>query len=49
MKAEPRPDDPDGFVLCEVNVSSVSPFPAWSAVPLVDAVKARLEARRRAA
>ena len=35
----------DGFVLCEVNVSSVSPFPPSSIVPLVEAVRARLAVR----
>lgn len=35
------------YVLCEVNVSSVSPFPQSSIAPLVDAVKAKLSADRR--
>ncbi len=32
------------FVLCEINVSSVSPFPPSAIAPLVEAVKARLRA-----
>jgi hypothetical protein len=39
---EPAPDGAPRFVLCEVNVSSVSPFPPSSIAPLVDAVKQRL-------
>jgi hypothetical protein len=31
-------------VLCEINVSSVSPFPPSSIAPLVEAVKAKLAA-----
>lgn len=46
MFGEPAADDPHRFVLCEVNVSSVSPFPASCLAPLVAAVKARLAARR---
>jgi hypothetical protein len=38
---------PGAFVLCEINVSSVSPFPPSATGPLVAAVKARLAARRR--
>ncbi len=38
---------PGGYVLCEINVSSVSPFPPSSIAPLVDAVKARLAALGR--
>ena len=44
---EPRPDDPQRFVLCEVNVSSLSPFPPASIAPLVDAVRWRIADRRR--
>ena len=36
------PGEAQGYVLCEVNVSSVSPFPPSSIVPLVEAVKAKL-------
>jgi hypothetical protein len=39
---EPAPDGAPRFVLCEVNASSVSPFPPSSIAPLVDAVKRRL-------
>jgi hypothetical protein len=33
------------YVLCEINVSSVSPFPPSSITPLVEAVQARLASR----
>jgi hypothetical protein len=36
---EPAPDGGPRFVLCEVNVSSASPFPPSSIAPLVDAMK----------
>jgi hypothetical protein len=42
MFGEPAPDAGPHFVLCEVNVSSVSPFPPPSIAPLVDAMKRRL-------
>ena len=42
MLGEPRADNPLGFVLCEVNVSSVSPFPPSAVAPLVNALRARL-------
>jgi hypothetical protein len=38
----------DRYVLCEVNVSSVSPFPPSCIVPLVDAMARRLRRARRA-
>lgn len=47
MFGEPTADQPERFVLCEVNVSSVSPFPPSSIAPLVAAVKARLAAPRK--
>jgi hypothetical protein len=37
----------DGFVLCEINVSSVSPFPPSSIAPLVAAVQSRLARGQR--
>lgn len=40
---EPTPGEPERFVLCEINVSSVSPFPPSSIEPLVAAVKSRIE------
>lgn len=46
MFGEPTALDPHRFVLCEVNVSSVWPFPPSSTPSLVAAVKARLAARR---
>jgi hypothetical protein len=36
----------DAFVLCEINVSSVAPFPDSAIAPLVEATVARLEANR---
>ena len=41
------PGETDRFVLCEVNVSSVSPFPPPSIAPLASAVKSRLDGFRR--
>ncbi len=38
--------EPGGHVLCEINVSSVSPFPPSVIGPLVEAVRALTEARR---
>jgi len=35
--------EPERFVLCEINVSSVSPFPPSAIKPLVEATKARLQ------
>lgn len=45
---DPAPGEVQGYVLCEVNVSSVSPFPPSSVAPLVEAVKAKLGGRRSA-
>lgn len=42
LLGEATVDQPERFVLCEVNVSSVSPFPPSSIEPLVAAVKARI-------
>ncbi len=42
MLGDPAPGEAQGHVLCEVNVSSVSPFPPSAIAPLVEAVKARL-------
>jgi hypothetical protein len=42
MLGEPTADQLEHFVLCEINVSSVSPFPASSIEPLVAAVKERI-------
>ena len=36
---------PERYVLCEINVSSVSPFPPSCIAPLVDMLKARLRSR----
>jgi hypothetical protein len=42
LLGEPRPGDPQPWVLCEINVSSVSPFPPASIAPLVQAVRHRI-------
>ena len=42
-EATEAPGQPGRFVLCEINVSSVSPFPPSSIAPLVAAVKSRLD------
>jgi hypothetical protein len=42
MFGEPTPEQPERFVLCEINVSSVLPFPPSAIGPLVSAVGARL-------
>lgn len=42
MHREPTAQEPVGYVLCEINVSSVSPFPPSAIAPLVQAVSARL-------
>jgi hypothetical protein len=48
MFGERAPGAPERYVLCEVNVSSVSPFPPSSIEPLVAATKARLAGRAAA-
>ncbi|MBB3176665.1 Cj0069 family protein [Variovorax sp. Sphag1AA] len=45
MFGEPASGQDDRYVLCEINVSSVSPFPPSCIEPLVRAVKSRLAAR----
>ena len=45
MFGTPGADGDERYVLCEINVSSVSPFPPSSIAPLVAAVKARLASR----
>ena len=37
----------DTYVLCEINVSSVAPYPEWAVPSLVDATAVRVEAARR--
>jgi hypothetical protein len=43
MFGEPLADAPERFVLCEINVSSVAPFPDSAIQPLVLAVQRRLQ------
>jgi len=45
MFGEPTAGEHERHVLCEINVSSVSPFPPSSIEPLVRAVKARIALR----
>jgi hypothetical protein len=42
MLGDSAPDQEQAYVMCEVNVSSVSPFPPSSIAPLVQAVQAML-------
>jgi ABC-type transporter Mla MlaB component len=42
LLGEPAAGGEDRFVLCEINVSSVSPFPLSSIAPFVEAVRAKL-------
>ena len=42
MLGEPMADGAERYVLCEINVSSVSPFPPSAIGPLVDAVRRRI-------
>jgi hypothetical protein len=48
MFGEPAPDGTERFVLCEINVSSVSPFPPASIAPLVAAIQSHLPRRTAA-
>jgi hypothetical protein len=45
MLGDSAPGEAARYVLCEVNVSSVSPFPPSAIVPLVEAVRSKLGAR----
>ena len=45
IPGEPSPDGAPRYVLCEINVSSVSPFPTSCIAPLVAAVKGRVQDR----
>lgn len=44
MLGERTANETERYVLCEINVSSVSPFPPSAIEPLVGAVKERLAA-----
>lgn len=46
LLGERAPADPERYVLCEINVSSVSPFPAAAIGPLVEATRAALSRNR---
>jgi hypothetical protein len=45
MLGAPDAEGEERYVLCEINVSSVSPFPPSSIEPLVEAIKGRLARR----
>ena len=45
MFGEPSASEPERFVLCEINVSSVSPFPPSCIAPIVEATTTVLERR----
>jgi len=45
IPGEPSPDGTPRYVLCEINVSSVSPFPPSCIAPLVAAVQRRVDGR----
>ena len=45
IPGEASPDGTPGYVLCEINVSSVSPFPPSAIAPLAAAVKRRVHGR----
>jgi len=47
LHGEPAREGDERYVLCEINVSSVAPFPDSAIEPLVDAAVARVGARRR--
>jgi hypothetical protein len=42
LLGERAADEPERYVLCEINVSSVAPFPESAIAPLVQATRARL-------
>jgi hypothetical protein len=45
LLGEARGDDEERYVLCEINVSSVSPYPESANAPLVEAVRAMSDAQ----
>ncbi len=47
LKGEPSASGEEGHVLCEINVSSVAPFPDSAIEPLVQATTAALQAARQ--
>lgn len=47
LHGEPGRDGDERYVLCEINVSSVAPFPDSAIEPLVDAAVARVEGARK--
>src|SRR6187431_2919087 len=46
LRGEPNRDGDEAYVLCEINVSSVAPFPDSAIEPLVTATIARVESAR---
>jgi hypothetical protein len=49
MFGAPSADSAERLVLCEINVSSVSPFPPSSIEPLVAAIQSRLAFQKQRA
>ena len=47
LHGEPARDGDERYVLCEINVSSVAPFPDSAIEPLVLAAIDRIEEKRR--
>ena len=47
LHGEPEQEGDERYVLCEINVSSVAPFPDSAIEPRVDAAVARVGADRR--
>ena len=47
LHGEPGGEGDERYVLCEINVSSVAPFPDSAIEPLVLAAVARVEGKRR--
>jgi len=45
MFGKPAADGSERFVLCEINVTSVSPFPPSATTPFVAAISAQLALR----
>jgi hypothetical protein len=45
LLGERAPHEPERYVLCEINVSSVAPFPDSAIAPLVEATFRRLQAQ----
>jgi hypothetical protein len=49
MFGDPTPAEPERYVLCEINVSSVSPFPPSAIAPILGSLSARIGSGTRIA